>query len=475
METGVETLRSSLSSRLLLLTICFVMVVEVFVYVPSIAQFRRSFLEQRITAAQIAALSLVEAPDHAISKDLEFALLRTAGVKAVSLQLGDRRQLMMEGDAPARIDARYDLRKSSIPNMIGDAFVTLARGGKGTIMVSGEPLRRLGEEEISIILDESALFDAMALYSRNVMVLSVIISVFTAGLVFLTLHFLMVRPMRQITRSMVAFRQRPDDPERAIVPSDRHDELGVAERELARMQEELRLALNQRKRLAHVGAAVSKVNHDLRNILATAQLSSDRLMMIDDPKVRDMSSRMISAIDRAIVLCERTLKYGRADEPPPKKRTFNLHDLIEDVRASVGLDLQEENASDDGPKVHLDNAVQKDFALYADPDHMFRVLMNLVRNAANILERTGGRVAVTAERKGECHFVRVSDTGPGLSKKARENLFVPFKGSTGARGTGLGLAIVAELVEANGGRVALEHSDDSGTTFVIELPCGAST
>jgi signal transduction histidine kinase len=471
MEHGVESLRSSLSSRLLLLTISFVMVVEVFVYVPSIAQFRRSFLEERFAAAQIAALSLVEAPGNAISKELETSLLRTAGIKAISLQLDDRRHLMLHGDAPEHIAGRYDMRNSAAFDYVLDAFATLWRGGEGTILITDQPLPRLGDE-ISIIMEERALFSAMALYSRNVMVLSVIISFFTAGLVFLSLHLLMVRPLRRLTRSMVLFRQRPDDPERALIPSSRSDELGVAERELARMQEELRFALNQRKRLAAVGAAVSKVNHDLRNILATAQLSSDRLLMFDDPKVRDMSQRMISAIDRAIGLCERTLKYGRADEPPPDKRTFPLHRLVDEVQTTLGLDQKAQSAGSE-PALQFRNLVPQDFQLHADQDHFFRVLMNLARNAANAMESTGGEILVTAMRKNNCDFVRVADSGPGLPKKALENLFIPFKGSANARGTGLGLAIVAELVEANGGKVSLERTSDEGTVFVIEIPSPA--
>jgi len=465
MQKARGFLRSSLSSRLLLLTICFVMAVEVFVWIPSVAQFRRSFLEQRMTAGEIAALSLLEMPERSISQELETRLLETSGVVAVSLQIEDRSHLILRGEVPNRLDGEYDLSNRNPVTLIGEVFATLRRGGDGVIRVVGDPSNHLGEE-IAIILREDALFDAMMAYSRNVLLLSIIISIFTAGLVFLSIHWLLVRPMRRITRSMVEFSKRPEDPERVLVPSDRLDEIGVAERELAQMQEELRSALAQRKRLANLGTAVSKVNHDLRNILATAHLSSDRLLMVDDPKIRELSQRLISSIDRAIGLCERTLKYGRADEPPPKKKDFDLYRLIEDVELSLGLDESESG-------IVIENRVEEGFLLHADPDHMFRVLLNLGRNAASALEQQhGGRIIFEATSDDGVKCLRISDSGPGMPEQTKENLFVPFKGASGARGTGLGLAIVAELVEANGGRISLETSDETGTIFRIDMPDG---
>jgi len=442
------------------------MVVEVFVWVPSVAQFRKSFLEERMTGAAIAALSLMEMPQQSISSDLESRLLETAGVRAVALQTGERSQLLLHGSIPDSFDAQYDLHGRDPIRLIGEVFATLWRGGEGLIRVIGRP--KGVENDISIILDEDALFAAMMTYSRNVLLLSIIISVFTAALVFFAIHLLLVRPMRRITRSMVEFSKHPEDPDRMLDPSDRRDEVGVAERELAHMQDELRTALTQRKRLANLGTAVSKVNHDLRNILATAHLSSDRLMMMEDPKIRELSQRLIGSVDRAIELCEQTLKYGRADEPPPRKTDFDLHALAENVRVSLGLDGGEAGGEDG---VRFENAVPPGFSMHADPDHMFRVLMNLGRNAATVLqEQGGGTVSVHAKSEQGCTFLRISDTGPGLPEATKDNLFVPFKGSTGPRGTGLGLAIVSELVDVNGGRIDLEKSDETGTTFVIEIP-----
>lgn len=464
MTSGAETKLGSVSSRLLWLTMCFVMVVEVFIYVPSIAQFRLSFLQDRMAAAQIAAYSLMEAPSMTVSEPLKNTLLNTAGVIGVVLRLPDRSRLVLEDSMPDELDAMYDLRTGGPLVLIGDAFATLARGGDGVIQVVDEAAGLEGEE-IAVILREDALFAAMMTYSRNILLLSVLISLFTAGLVFLSLNWLLVRPMTRITASMVRFREKPGDPERILKPSRRTDEVGLAERELARMQEELRRALNQRRRLANLGAAVSKVNHDLRNILATAQLSSDSLLMAEDPRIKALSERLIASIDRAIGLCERTLKYGRAEEPPPEKKPVALRSMAEEVALSLGLDSK-------AGEIDFDNAVAPETTICADPDHLFRILMNLGRNAVDAMQGEGGRLRISASHENGSDIIRVADTGPGLPEKARSNLFVPFKGAAGGNGTGLGLAIVAELAEANGGAVSLEQTGPQGTVFCIRLPRG---
>lgn len=462
MARGAQTFRSSLSSRLLLLTICFVMVVEIFVWVPSVAQFRRSFLEQRMIAAQIAALSLLEVPQQTVSIRLEEELLATAGVRAVTLMLENRSQLMLRGAPPDHIDADYDLRDPHPFTLMRQTFETLARGGKGLVRVVGVPQLNVGQH-VAIILEEEQLFQEMLRYSRNVLLLSVVISLVTAALVFLSINWLLVRPMRRITHSMVEFSKHPSDTARVLVPSARKDEVGIAERELAEMQKQLQQALNQRSRLANLGIAVSKVNHDLRNILATAHLSSDRLLMIDDPKTRLLSQRLIRAIDRAIDLCERTLKYGRADEPPPHKRDVDLHALAADVGLSLGL-------GEEGGELRFTNAVPPAFTIHADPDHLFRVLLNLGRNAVSACNKADGRIEIRAFSRNGSSVIEIEDNGPGLAEATRETLFMPFRGSASAGGSGLGLSIVADLVNGHGGSISLARSDASGSVFTIELP-----
>ena len=111
----------------------------------------------------------------------------------------------------------------------------------------------------------------------------------------------------------------------------------------------------------------------------------------------------------------------------------------------------------------------------ADHDQLLRVLLNLTRNAAQALEGrapnepTRDQVRVTGRREGAVVMIEVSDTGPGLSARARAHLFEPFQASTRTGGTGLGLAIAAELVRAHDGEIKLVDGT-IGATFRIIIP-----
>jgi signal transduction histidine kinase len=294
-----------------------------------------------------------------------------------------------------------------------------------------------------------------------------VISGFTATLVFLALNYLLVRPMRRITDNMIAFRADPENSARVIVESGRSDEVGTAEEELAAMQRELASMLHQKNRLAALGLAVSKINHDLRNLLASAQLFSDQLSTLPDPKVQRFAPKLVRALERAIAFCQSTLSYGAAQEPPPERKTISVEPLIEEVHEALGLGL-------DVP-IRWIVSVERGLTVEADHDQLFRVLVNVARNAVQALEARGARdpardqIRITGRREGSVVVIEVSDTGPGVSEKARAHMFQAFQGSTRAGGVGLGLAIAAELVRAHGGEIRLVPGT-IGATFSITIP-----
>ncbi len=461
MPDRYRSISVSLRSRLLLLTMLYVLMVASMIYIPSLANFRQGFLEERLSAAQIAALALEEAPNNIISSELEANLLEAAGVMTIIMRRQDKSLLLGFDNLTEKVDADYDLRSPLLKDLIADAFSVLDSEGFRIIRVVGKPIDA-NTRYVEISLSEKILFTEMQAYSNNMMLLAITISIFSGVLVYMTLHWFLVRPMRRIKNSITAFRQRPEDPGRAIKPSRRRDEIGVVERELGRMQEELRHALNHRNRLAQLGEAVSKINHDLRNILATAQLSSDVLSRIKDPRVAKTSTRLMSAIDRAISLCERTLKHGRCDEPDPIKAEQPIFTLVDDVMVSLGL----EHGS-----ITFHNEVPQNLTAFADSDQLFRVILNLARNA-QLAQPDGGSITVHAEAEpdgGPVHIC-LKDTGPGLPEEARENLFKPFVSAASPGGSGLGLAIAREICEAHGGRLELEYTSAKGTSFIICLP-----
>jgi len=264
---------------------------------------------------------------------------------------------------------------------------------------------------------------------------------------------------------MQSYAKSPEDARRIITPSARVTELHDAEVALQSMQVELTGALKQKERLAQLGGAVAKVSHDLRNILTSAQLFTDRIEGSDDPLVKRMAPKLVGSISRAVSLCETTLAFGRVDEPAPALSRVRLADIVAEVIDSERLAAGEEDIS-------FAEDVPAGMVLRADGEQLFRIISNLVRNARQAISATGkaGEISVEAHEDDSAWWITVSDTGPGLPPKAREHLFQPFQGGVRKGGSGLGLVIAADLVRGHGGRLVLEKTGDAGTSFKIQLP-----
>jgi signal transduction histidine kinase len=448
-------IRRSLGTRLLLWTIGFVMLAEVLIYLPSIARYRLQALRDAVADAHLATLALDAATeaDSRISPELVNKLLSQARVLAVvRYQAGMPRRVAL-GEVPEHIGARYDLRITSFVGLIWDALMTLA--APVALPVHVIDLSRPDETvRLEIFLPEAPLRDAMIAYSWRILGLSVIISLFAAVLVYLSLHWLLVRPLRRISDSMAAFRDAPEDATRLMKPSGRGDEIGFAERELRTMQLGLRAALRQREHLATLGAAVAKINHDLRNALSSAQLVSDRIADSADPQVRRVAPTLVRAIDRAVDLCAQTLEYARGQEHTLAVTNFDFCALVDETAQALAPALS----------AALVNEVPRPFTLDADRAAFERILANLLRNAS----QAGAKSAtVRALRAGSAVAIDVIDDGPGIAQHLRERLFEPF--ASGRKGgTGLGLAIVRDLVQAHGGTVRL-LDETPGAHFRLEF------
>jgi signal transduction histidine kinase len=457
--------RLSLSGKLLLLTIPLVMIAEVLIYVPAIANFWTNRLNDRLAAANTAALVLDAAPSGMVPESLARQILSSIGARAVAIKMGQQRRLLASASLPPAIDHDVDMRSLTVWSAIVDSFEIMLETGDQAIRVIGPAPG--SAQFIEVVIDEAPLRQAMYRFSRNLLVISLIIAILTAALVYLALHYLFVRPMRRLTASLVGFHENPESAARIIVPSQRGDEIGVAERELSDMQRDLVSMLHQKSRLAALGLAVSKINHDLRNLLASSQLLSDQLASVPDPRVQRFAPKLMRSLERAIDFCQSTLSYGRAQEAAPDRRMILIEPVVAEVRESAGL------ASD--ASINWISAIERGLAIDADPDQLFRVLLNLVRNAAQALEGRSktedatGQIRITGRREGSVAILEVSDTGPGVSGKARDHLFEAFQTSGRPGGSGLGLAIAAELVRAHGGDIQLVEGT-IGATFRIAIP-----
>lgn len=458
------TFLKSLSGRFLVLTVVFVMLAEVLIFVPSVARFREDFLQARLERAQIASLALLAEED--ISAELQEELLANAGVYNVVLRRNTARQLVLSSPIPEPVASTFDLRDASAFELIRDAMACLVDPEPQVIRVIGAPSQMAGLL-IEVTLDSAPLRNALLDYGLRILILSAVISAVTAGLLFVAVQCLIVRPIRRVVGHMQSYAAAPEDSRRVIRPASGVTEVREAEETLQSLQTQLTGALRQRERLAQLGGAVAKVSHDLRNILSSAQLFTDRLELSEDPKVKRMAPKLVNSITRAVHLSESTLAYGRAEEPAPAFEDIRLAELVEDV-------LETERLAAAGTGLRISDAVPGDLVVQADSEQLHRVLSNLVRNARQAITESGrgGEIVISAEGGPNGVTIRVADTGPGLPQKAREHLFEPFHGGASKGGTGLGLSIAQELVRGHGGSLTLERSDASGTAFAIRLPAG---
>src|SRR5262249_4807712 len=268
-------------------------------------------------------------------------------------------------------DFTIDLTHPNVLLAIRGSFRTLFGDGNRILRVLG-PAGADNADTAEVLLDEAPLRNELWDFGVRILELSLVLSLVTAALVHLSLQWRLVRPMRRITGSMVEFRDDPEDAARVIAASRRRDEIGVAERELAVLQNTVRQALGQRGRLAALGTAVTKVNHDLRNILATARLVTDGLTASAAPEVRRIAPRLLDAIDRAIALCPCTLDFSREDTPPLARSRFPLVPLIGEIGPGLAIS---------GQDLAIENAIPPDLIVEADRDQLYRVFLNLARNS----------------------------------------------------------------------------------------------
>src|ERR1700748_942926 len=415
-QPALRATQLGLSGKLLLLTIPLALIALLMIYVPAIANFRMNRLNDRIAAANTATLVLDAAPSGMVPEGLARQILPSIGARAVAIKMGQQRRLLASADLPAAIDHDVDLRTETVWQAITGAFETMLETGNQAIRVVGPASGNA--QFIEVVIDEAPLRQAMYRFSRNLFLVSLLIAVLTAALVYLALHYLFVRPMRRLTASMVGFHENPESAAKIIVPSQRGDEIGVAERELSAMQRDLVSMLNQKSRLAALGLAVSEVHRDLRNLLASSQLLSDQLASVPDPRVQRFAPKLMRSLERAIAFCQSTLSYGRAQEAAPDRRMMPIEPVVIEVRETAGL---VHDAS-----ITWISAIERGLAVDADPDQLFRVLLNLVRNAAQALEGRPKREAanqqirITGRREGTVAIIEVSDSGPGVPEKTRD-------------------------------------------------------
>ena len=453
-----------LSARLLLLTGVFTLAVVGLILAPSAASFHERWLLDRIRAAELASVGVEALPYSLVEDDTARQLLQISGVQAVAVQEEGVRRLLLQAPALPRTPELIDLRQSDPGARLTDPWRTLAGHPERSLRVMARPRYRSGDF-IEVVAPAEPLKQELRAYLVNSLLLSLVVAGAAGGLLYAALAFLVLSPMRRVTISIERFRA---DPEAASEPPQgRRDELGRVEDELARMQEEVRQALRSRARLAALGEAVARINHDLRNMLTSAQMASDRLAGSPDPQVAKALPRLERALDRAATLATHVLDYGKTAEPEPERQSLPLKTAVAAAAEDAGLEPR---------GVRLVRRIPPGALIQADPDQLHRILVNLMRNARHAIqgargEEAKGKVTVEAVIGPDGVILTIADDGPGIAPRVAERLFQPFvAGSAG--GTGLGLAIARELAANHGGELTLASTGPEGTTFRLVIPKG---
>ncbi|WP_169336692.1 sensor histidine kinase [Woodsholea maritima] len=455
---GLGRALSSLPGKLLLLTIFFVMLAQVMIFIPSAASFRIRWLEGRAADAHLAILAVDAAGGMPVGDEIALELLSGVDAIAVSRVWDGFNELVLGTKTVPEhlIEADLD-HVNPWSNMIALMDFFFNQKPRHILIKARPPSRP--DELVFVIVPEAPLQQALSRYSRYMLGVSLFTSILTGGLIYISLLFLLVRPMRRLAKSMTAFQENPMDITRQITPSVSGDEIGEAEKALAEMQKDVRDALRQRERLAALGGAVAKINHDLRNVLASAQLMSDRLAMSRDQRTAALGERLVRAVNRGIGLCQDVLAYGRTSERAPVLDATPLGALLDEA----GRDALE--ILGDAEWI---NAIEAEIHIEADREQAYRIFLNLFRNALQAMEGQEQRcLRVDAVVEGDEVRIQIEDCGPGIPERVRDSLFQAFGTSTRVGGSGLGLSIARELARNMGGDVRLVKTDERGSAFEV--------
>lgn len=450
--------RRSLTGLLLRLTAIFAVTALVAILLPALGRACHDWLAARVNAAHLAALALEAAGGDVLDPALQDEVLTLAGVELVSLRTPGRRLLPLARDErPLTVGTTVDLRTLTLPRAILLSLRLVA--GR-----EGPPVRVIGVSEVDpetvvdLVMLRAPLVHALREAAARIVATGLVIALAGAALLFLALDRLLVRPIQELTARIRRFEADPEAPQ---PPPARlsDDEIGAAMAAVTAMQETIRQDLWRKSRLAALGTAMAKVNHDLRGLLATALLVSDRLSSSTDPKVRAAAPMLLGAVERAIALATRTMEFAREGPPTLATTVFPIAALVAEAAEAA-------KAAADRTGVALTVEAPDGLTLTADRELLFRVFLNLLRNA---IEAGAGRIRVTAAEHDGVIAIEVADDGPGLPPALAADPFRPFH--SGRRGgSGLGLAIARDLVRAHGGEIELAATGPDGTRFRLSLP-----
>ncbi|MBP1746091.1 MAG: integral rane sensor signal transduction histidine kinase [Deltaproteobacteria bacterium] len=245
------------------------------------------------------------------------------------------------------------------------------------------------------------------------------------------------------------------------------DEVGQLIRKFNFMEEQLaqrEKELLRSKKLAAIGTLASGVAHELNNPLNNIYTTAQRLLKKtgkESPEfIHNGLNDIFSQSMRVKSIVGDLLEFAKGREP--HHRAIELRSLLSDVYKNLGNTRNTEKV-----KFLLEMHPQE-IVLYADPEQVEQVFINLFTNAIDAMSGNGD-LTVIADEGNSAVKIKVSDIGEGMSTETLEKIFEPFY-TTKDKGTGLGLAIVFNIIQKHRGRILVESEEGKGTSFIITLP-----
>ena len=457
-----------LSGKLLLMTIGFVMLAELVIFIPSATTFRQDWLNDRAQQAGLLTQALTGVPDYEASEILTEQFMQDTDVIMMSAKRDGMSEFMLgqppEGTGIETIDLRV---KRRLP-LFRDAFRAFFGNAEGSLRVlATSPVS--GQDALELIIPKAKLQWAMRDYAKRIAVLSLAIALITGLLIYLAMLFMIIRPIEKLATGLADFREDPEKRRSNLPPSSRKDEIGQLQREFFDMKQGVRASFKQRERLATLGMAVAKINHDLRNVLASASLISERLEREQEERITKMGARLTRTIDRGIKLTSEVLNFSLSGQDEADLEVVRISLLVGeaagDTLGGFGTGAR---------RISFTNNIPSETIVTADKDHTYRIFHNLFRNASQAMAKMPDdnavrHLTVEAIPAGDHISILVKDTGPGLPDKAKDNLFKAFASASGRGSTGLGLTISQDLAREQGGDIVLESTSKNGTIFAVSL------
>jgi len=235
-------------------------------------------------------------------------------------------------------------------------------------------------------------------------------------------------------------------------------------REMNRLLAKNKKKLLEAERMAAIGETAGMVGHDLRNPLQTISgevyLMKNEVRKLSESEEKSSLQESIETIEQQVDYMDKIVSDLQTYVRPihPHKQTVKLKPFVFSILNQIIIPKKVES------KVEIDDSQE----VYADPELLKRVLINLVTNAVQAMP-TGGGLTLGARTSGKEKTIIVEDTGEGIPVNVRFKLFSPLF-TTKSKGQGFGLAVCKRVVEAHGGTITFESQEGKGSKFIVNLP-----